>query len=151
MRIFNLISSWLLWLLCAFYATAVVAIRVLDTIPRQATSPEKLSRLVQIFWLSLAMFTAFAAAAYLTRRQIWFARRRSVGLGYWALTVFFYFSVLGVTAAGFAPYFSGDRSLIQWASCALGAMFVVIGFPRLPDAPVSLPPPLPANENKIPA
>src|SRR5207248_1592870 len=122
-RTFNLISSWLLWLLCTFYVLFVICIRVLDTIPREQIAPERLARYVQTFWLALAMFTTFAACAYIIRHRVWFARSRTAGLGFWALTVFFYISVLFVTAAGFAPYFAGDRSIIQWVSCVLGVVF----------------------------
>jgi len=133
MRIFNLISSWLLWLLCVLYALTVFALRILNTTPRPEISPEKLARYVRTFWLALAMVTAFAAGAYFFRRRFWFMRGRPPGLGFWIVTVFFYLSVLFVTAAGFAPFFAGDRSVIQWASCALGAVFIVLGFPRLPQ------------------
>lgn len=141
MRTFNLISSWLLWLLCAFYAQRVIYLRVFDTVAREPILPDKFARYVQMFWLALAMFGAFAACAYLIRQRFWFSRHRDAGLGFWVLTVFFYLSVLAATAAGFAPYFAGDRSVIQWASCVLGVAFLVLGFPRVPQAPAPSPPP----------
>ena len=149
MRTFNLISAWLLWLFCAFYTLCTLVIRILDVIPRpEKSSPEKLTRYVQTFWIALAVFAVFAAGAYLARRHFWFARGRGAGLGFWSVTMFFYLSVLFLTATGFAPYVVGDRSSIQFASCGLGVLFLVIGFPRVPQASaVSAPPPLPPDQN----
>jgi len=147
MRIFNLISSWLLWLLCAFYAQRVIHLRVLDTVTREPLPADRLARYVQTFWLALAMFTAFAVCAYLIRQRFWFSRPRDAGLGFWVVTVFFYLSVLAVTSAGFAPYFAGDRSVIQWVSCVLGVVFLALGFPRIPRSSASSPPPLSPDES----
>ncbi len=137
MRIFNLITSWLLWLLCAFYVLVVLCLRALDTLPRETTDPDKLAGYTQLMWIALVMFTILAAGACWLRHRFWFSRGQPAGIGFWALTVFFYIMVLFVTAAGFAPYFSGDRSAIQWASCVLGAGFLVVGFPRLPKTTTS--------------
>ena len=137
MRIFNLISSWLLWALCACYALTTLAFLLLDKTPPENTSQEKLASFVRTFWLALAMFTVFATGAYFIRRRVWFARNRSAGLGFWVVTVFFYFSVLFMTLAGFAPYFAGDRSVLQWVSCVLGLIFVAIGYPQVPKKSVA--------------
>jgi hypothetical protein len=146
MRIFNLITSWLLWVLCACYALTVLAFLFLDkTSPPENTPPEKLVNFVRTFWLALVIFAACAAGAYFLRWRFWFAKNLRAGLGFWAVTVFFYFSVLFTTLAGFVPYFAGDRSIIQWVSCVLGIIFVVIGFPRVPN--VSAPPTFPADQN----
>jgi hypothetical protein len=147
MRTFNLISSWLLWLLCAFYAQRVIYLRVFDTVAREPILPDKFARYVKMFWLALAMFAACAACAYLIRQRFWFSRQRDAGLGFWVLTVFFYLFVLAATAAGFAPYFAGDRSAIQWASCVLGVAFLALGFPRVPQSPASSSPPLSPDES----
>lgn len=136
MRIFNLIFSWLLWAVCACYALTTLAFLLLDKTPPENTSPEKLASFVRTFWLALAMFTTFAAGAYFLRRRIWFAKNRAAGLGFWAVTVFFYLSVLFMTVAGFVPYFAGDRSVIQSVSCLLGLVFVAMGYPQVPKKSV---------------
>jgi hypothetical protein len=145
MRIFNLITSWLLWILCACYALTVLAFLFLDQTPPENTSPEKLANFVRTFWLALGIFTACAAGAYFVRRRFWFAKNRRAGFGFWALTVCFYFSILFTTLAGFVPYFAGDRSILQKVSCFLGLVFVVIGYPQVPK--VSATPALPTDQN----
>src|SRR5438552_3244623 len=83
-------------------------------------------------WLALIMFTAIAVCIYVVRHRLWFLGKRVIGVGFWLTTMVFYVSSLFATAAGFAPYFVGDRSSIQWAGILLGFIFLVLGFPRLP-------------------
>jgi hypothetical protein len=142
MRTFNLISSWLFWLVCAFYALGCLFIRGVNTIPVPATVPKDLDAFTRQYWIALAVLTVLATSVYCLRHHFWFKKNRPAGWGFWAVTMTFYFSVLFIAGAGFAPYFLGDRSMIQWASCVLGVAFTALGFPQVPRNAAGSPPPL---------
>lgn len=78
------------------------------------------------------MSVAFAACLCLFRYHYWFLQKRQIGLGFCFLTLLFYIAMAVIPYMGFAPFFEGDRSILQWASCAGGLAFLIIGFPRLP-------------------
>ena len=135
MRKFTLISSWLLWSLCAFTVMMFTIERAWYIPPAPRQPPKDLTRFTNFIWASLAMFTAFSVCLYLLRRQFWFSSKRKVGIVFWLLTFLFYISILLVSSSGFAPFFVGDRSSLQWASCGLGLIFLIVGFPKLSALP----------------
>lgn len=78
------------------------------------------------------MIVAFTTSIYLIRHYFWFLKKRQMGVGFCILTVVFYISAIIVPFMGFAPFFEGDRSILQWFSSAFGCALLIIGFPKLP-------------------
>lgn len=147
MRTFNLVSAWFFWLICTFYALGSLYMRGVNTIRPPGRLPEHLDSFTQQYWIALAVCTVLAAVIYYLRHRVWFQERRNVGWGFWAVSMAYYLFTLFVTMAGYAPYFLGDRSSIQWVSSLFGLVFTGMGFPNLPGRSASSPPPMPANPN----
>jgi hypothetical protein len=121
-------------------------IRIVNAIPPVAATPEHAASYTNLFWGSLAMMTGLSAIAYFALRYFWHRSGRSPGVGFWLISVFLYLSVVFIPASGFSPYFAvGDRGILQWVSLAVGALFLVLSFPRLPSVPPQAPPPLPTS------
>jgi hypothetical protein len=132
MRYFVLATSWVLWILCGLMSLMFILVGALGNVPPPDNPPRDLAGYTRLFWISLVMFTTITVVIFLLRRRFWIVPKRKAGVGFWLLTVLFYISVLCVNSAGFAPFFAGDRSSIQWISCALAVFFLVVGFPSLP-------------------
>src|ERR1043166_2200562 len=128
MRTFIRIFSWVAWLFCAYYLLGVWFIPIMNATP----PPLHTARRFSDYWAGLFLFTLVALFTYLLRHRFWFVRWQTPRLGFLELTALFYLSVVFVTAAGFVPYFMGDRSIIQWANCILGTALVMLGIPRVP-------------------
>lgn len=144
MRIFNAVSSWLLWVVAVLLWLSLLFIRAVNAIPPVTPTPEHAADYTNLFWGSLGIMTGFASIAYFALRYFWHRRRRSPGIGFWLVRVFLYLCVTFISASGFSPYFAvGDRSILQWVSLVLGALFLVLSFPRLPSPPPQALPPLP--------
>ena len=133
MRIFCIISSWVCWLICVAYVVKCCFIRSVDAIPLASSTPRCAKTIVAMFWCSFGVFSFLGAVSHFVLRHFWFRRQRNPGIGFWRLSVLFYFSVLFVTEAGFVSYYlMGDGSTLQWISVIVGAGFCVLGFPCLP-------------------
>jgi len=146
MRTFNAISSWLLWTIVVLYWLGSLFIRVVNTIPPVATEPSKAASYTNLFWYGMAICFGVALVLHLALRFYWYRPRRSPGFGFWLLSILLYLFVLAASESGFAPYFAvGDRSIIQWVGLALGAVLLILSFPRLPAKPPQLPPPIPTQ------
>jgi hypothetical protein len=144
MRTFNAISSWLLWVLTVLLWLMFLFIRVVNAIPLVAATPDHAASYTNLFWGSLALMTGLSTIAYFALRQFWHRAGRPPGFWFWLISVFLYLCVAFIPASGFSPYFAvGDRSILQWVSLALGALFLALSFPRLPSAPSQAPPSLP--------
>ena len=126
MRIFNTITSWLLWIVCVLYWLELLFIRVVNVIPRHVFNPDNAAKFTELYWAALALMTVVSAVVYLIRRRLWYVSQRAPGFGFWLVTVVLSLCVLFVSVSGFTPYFGvGDRSALQWTSLTVGAFFII--------------------------
>lgn len=128
-----------------FVLARVFFIRAVDVAPPAVAHPEQVVGYINLYGGSVAVMTGLSILSYLALRRFWHRAGRSPGIGYWVVSGFFYFCVMFIPVTGFSAYFAvGACSVLQWVSLALGALFLVLGFPRLPTAPSRSPPPLPS-------
>ena len=138
MRIFNAISSWVLWILFVFNFAYLVCVRMRDTPPQEYVAPTPPQHFGFLpFWWAFAFFTFVGALLLLLRHQFWFRRFQRPGFGFWALSVLFYGSVQFAVISGFGPYVTFHcRGATEWIACFIGLVFTILGFPRLPCVPL---------------
>ncbi len=130
MSTFNAVTCWLLWVVTALFWLAFLFIRVVNAIPRAVIAPEHAESYTKLFWVSLAILTAFFCAAHFAIRRFWHRAGRAPGFGFWLVSIVYYLCAMFIPASGFAPYFAvGDRSALQWVSLMIGALFLFLSFP----------------------
>jgi hypothetical protein len=138
MRIFNAISSWVLWNLFVFNFAWLLCVRLRDTLPEQYVAPTPPHAFgFRPFWYEFVFFTIIAALSLLLRHRFWFRRFQHPGFGFWALSVLFYCSIHLAILVGFGPYVTfHHRGATEWVTCFVGIVFALLGFPRLPSIPL---------------
>lgn len=133
LSIINLIISWVLWLVCAFYFLGVAAIRFYPKFI--ANDPLKPTESLSITFMGLGVI-AFAFLLLWIRRAVWFKKGKSPRFGYMAYQFPLYFAVLTAIAAptlGVFMELSGGF-LFQFG-IVLTLILMVLAFPRIPKAP----------------
>jgi len=133
MRLFTLISLWLCWLICAFYALANLLFRFQGRIAHD--SSDKSTNFTYQMWLAYVIMLGVALCPYLLRRHFWFVKSQAVGFGYWAVTMVFYTLFLFSIAFGCAPTFIESLRSLAWPGAFVGIVWLIIAFPKLPAPP----------------
>ena len=132
MRIFALISAWILWLFYSLEAISVLGLQIMKSPPiRGHLNP--VTWYTHWFAVVALLFTVLSIAIYRFRKKRWFKRTHTIGVGFWLSTVLFYICALTATLSPPVPYnVAGERSVLQWAGPVITIFLWVLGFPRLP-------------------
>jgi magnesium-transporting ATPase (P-type) len=139
MRVLSAICSWLLWLICFFYVSALTYVRATNWIKVKPQNSQLGHEMMRNSWIVVISFAVVAGCLLVIRRHLFFisASRpkpvRPVGFLFFVIAIVFYLAVLAVIVTGFFPYFFlGVKNAIQWVSCLGGLAFLVAAFPMLP-------------------
>jgi hypothetical protein len=142
MRILSAICSWLLWLICFCYASALTYTRATNWLRVKSRESQHGHEIMRNSWIILISFAVVAGCLLVIRRHLFFTSAsqpkpaRPVGFLFLIIAIAFYLAVLAVILTGFFPYFFlGTENAIQWASCLGGLAFLAAAFPMLPPKP----------------
>lgn len=131
MRIFNALTSWLLWLGCLYIWACGVLISIVNPPTAERIDVHEdivlMFRIISLFTLTVALIL------YFVRYRVWYKKRPSVGLGYWAVTVLYYLCVAALLMCVLSPYFPSRVIDIYFvAGLLVGILLIIISFPLLP-------------------